>query len=53
LVTPGNAARSYLLDKLQGTPRCIPTRMPLNGPYLSDAEVLLIRRWICEGAPDD
>ncbi len=54
LVTPGNANRSYIFDKIEGIPRCIPTRMPLNGPpYLSDADILLVRRWICEGAPDN
>jgi hypothetical protein len=50
-VMPGNAAQSYLLDKIEGHDCCVGGRMPPNGPYLSDADVLTIRRWICEGAP--
>jgi hypothetical protein len=51
LVAPGNAAQSYLLDKVLGQDLCYPGRMPLNQTPLSDAEILTIRRWICEGAP--
>jgi hypothetical protein len=50
-VKPGNAAQSYLLDKIEGHDCCFGPRMPPNGPYLSDADALTVRRWICEGAP--
>lgn len=53
LVAPGNAARSYLMDKITGHHLCSGGRMPLAQPPLSDADMLTIRRWICEGAPDD
>ena len=28
-------------------------RMPLNGPYLTEGQVLVIRRWIEIGAPNN
>jgi len=51
LVDPGNAALSYLMDKVEGQNLCYATQMPLDKPPLSDADLLTIRRWICEGAP--
>jgi hypothetical protein len=51
LVDPGNAAQSYLLDKVEGHDLCQGDRMPWMLPPLSDADLLTIRRWICEGAP--
>jgi hypothetical protein len=51
LVDPGNAALSYLMDKVTGQNLCYATRMPLDQPPLSDADLLTLRRWICEGAP--
>jgi hypothetical protein len=53
LVSPGNAAQSYLLDKVEGQSLCYPGRMPLNQTPLSDAQILTLRRWICEGAPSN
>jgi hypothetical protein len=41
------------VQKLESTPP-FGSRMPLDGPpYLEDAEVLLIRDWIAEGALDN
>lgn len=53
LVVPGNVARSYLMDKITGHDLCSGGQMPLGKPALSDADMLTIRRWICEGAPND
>jgi hypothetical protein len=50
-IQAGNAAKSYILDKIEGHDCCVGGRMPPNGNYLSDADTLTIRRWICEGAP--
>jgi hypothetical protein len=50
-VKPGNAAQSYILDKIEGHDCCVGGRMPPSGNYLSAADTLTIRRWICEGAP--
>jgi hypothetical protein len=51
VVAPGNAAQSYLLDKLEGHDLCAGGRMPLAKPPLADEDVLTVRRWICAGAP--
>ena len=50
-VVPGDIGSSYLIDKLEGRASIVGARMPLNGPYLSDGQVLIIRRWIELGAP--
>lgn len=50
-VIPNNAAGSYLVQKIEGAADIVGRRMPLNGPpFLSDAQVALIRQWITEGA---
>lgn len=50
-VNPGNPDASYLVQKIQGN-AAVGGRMPLNGPpYLSQAQVDLVRRWISAGAP--
>ncbi len=51
LVDPGNAAQSYLLDKVEGHDLCQGSQMPWMQPPLSAADQLTIRQWICEGAP--
>jgi hypothetical protein len=53
LVAPGDAAHSYLIDKLTDHNVCSGGGMPLGKPALADADILTIRRWICEGAPAD
>jgi mono/diheme cytochrome c family protein len=50
-VIPGSADNSYLVKKLEGTPGIAGTRMPRNGPpFLTDAQVKMIRDWIAAGA---
>ena len=49
-VVPGDPDRSYLLRTLEGAPGIVGQRMPLNGPYLSDAQITTIKQWIANGA---
>lgn len=54
LVVPGNPDASYLLHKLEGRSSIVGLRMPRSGPpYLTDGQLLVIRRWIAIGAPRD
>jgi hypothetical protein len=51
-VQPGNPDNSYLIHKVEGRPGILGVRMPFNGPpYLSDGQILILRRWIELGAP--
>jgi len=52
-VTAGDPGASFLLDKLTGGAGIVGNRMPLNGPYLSDGQIRIIRRWIELGAKND
>ena len=53
-VIPGDAENSYLIHKLEGRPGIVGLRMPFNGPpYLTDGQILVIRRWIELGARND
>jgi hypothetical protein len=53
-VIPGDPANSYLIQKLEGAAGIGGRRMPFNGPpYLSDGQILIIKRWIEIGAPRD
>jgi hypothetical protein len=53
-VIPGDPANSYLIHKLQGNPDIVGQRMPLpGGPYLSEGQMKIIRRWIEIGAPNN
>jgi hypothetical protein len=50
-VIPGDPDRSYLIQKLEGTPGIVGQRMPFaGGPYLTDGQMLILRRWITDGA---
>lgn len=54
LVVPGDPDNSYLVQKLEGRSGIIGLRMPFNGPpYLTDGQILVIRRWIQTGAPNN
>lgn len=54
LVIPGDPDNSYLVQKLEGAPGIIGQRMPrTGGPYLTPGQILVIRRWIQLGAPND
>jgi hypothetical protein len=50
-VIPGNPEGSYMVQKIEGLSGIVGARMPLNGPYLSDGQILIIKRWIETGAP--
>jgi mono/diheme cytochrome c family protein len=50
-VVAGDPDASYLVQKIEGVPGIVGVRMPLNGPYLSDGQIRIIRRWIETGAP--
>jgi hypothetical protein len=53
-VVPGDPGNSYLIQKLEGDASIVGRRMPINGPpYLTDGQILIIRRWIANGAPRD
>jgi hypothetical protein len=53
-VDPGHSERSYFVDKLRGSIcHCSGERMPLGGPYLSDADIASIIMWVDEGAPNN
>ena len=49
-VVPGNPAASELLRRVRGLAQ---PRMPFDGPpWLGDAEITLLERWIADGARD-
>lgn len=51
-VVPGNPDASFLVQKIEGTQGASGLRMPRNGPpYLTDGQILIVRRWIELGAP--
>jgi hypothetical protein len=52
-VIAGDPENSYLVHKLDGRPGIAGLRMPLNGPYLTDGQILVIKRWIELGARND
>ncbi|HZM92834.1 MAG TPA: hypothetical protein VFB92_05415 [Vicinamibacterales bacterium] len=53
-VIAGDPANSYLVQKLEGTAGIVGLRMPFNGPpYLTDGQMLVIKRWIEVGAPNN
>ncbi len=51
-VTAGDPSNSYLYRKITGA-GITGDRMPQGGPYLTDAQIKLIRDWIRRGAPND
>ena len=54
LVIPGDADNSYLVRKLERAPDIVGERMPRNnGPFLTEGQMLVIRRWISEGAQNN
>ena len=53
-VIPGDPENSYLLHKLAGRANIVGLRMPRRGPpYLTQGQMLVIRRWIELGARND
>jgi hypothetical protein len=53
-VIPGDPDNSYLVQKLEGTAGIVGQRMPRTaGPFLTDGQMSVIRRWISQGANND
>jgi hypothetical protein len=53
-VKPGDAENSYIIHKLEGRTGIVGARMPRGtGPFLTDGQLVVIRRWIENGAPND
>ncbi len=52
-VIPGDPEHSYLIHKLEGRSGIVGDRMPDGGPFLSEGQILVIKRWIARGAPND
>lgn len=52
-VVPGNPNDSYLIQKLEGRSDIVGGRMPLGGPFLSQADIDVIRAWIAQGAQNN
>ena len=48
-VVPGDPESSYLIHKLEGRQGIAGSRMPQGGPFLSDAEMAMVRAWIQSG----
>ena len=53
-VIPGDPDNSYLIHKLEGRTGIVGERMPrTSGPFLTDGQMLVLRRWIELGARND
>ena len=53
-VAPGNPDASYLVHKLEGRADIVGQRMPrTSGPFLTEGQMMVIRRWIALGAPNN
>lgn len=54
-VIPGDPGNSYLIHKLEGRADIVGLRMPrgTTGPFLTDGQMRVIKRWIELGAPNN
>jgi hypothetical protein len=52
-VVAGDAESSYIVHKLEGRSDIVGARMPNGGPYLTDGQIFVIKRWIDLGAARD
>jgi hypothetical protein len=52
-VKPGDAAHSYLYQKITGAPGISGSRMPLGAGSLAASDIALIQQWINAGAPNN
>ena len=52
-IKPGDPDNSYLYRKVNGGPSITGSRMPQGGPFLSAAQIQLLRDWILAGAPNN
>jgi hypothetical protein len=53
-VIPGDPDHSYIIQKLEGASGIVGERMPrTGGPYLTEGQISIIKRWIETGANND
>jgi Planctomycete cytochrome C len=53
-VAPGDPENSYIIHKVEGRSDIVGVRMPRgNGPFLTEGQILVIKRWIELGAKND
>ena len=54
-VIPGDPENSYLIHKIEGRANIVGLRMPrgTTGPFLTDGQMRVIKRWIELGAPNN
>jgi hypothetical protein len=52
-VAAGDPAGSYLIQKIEGRSDISGVRMPMRGPFLTEGQVAIIKRWIELGARRD
>ena len=53
-VIPGDPENSYLIHKLEGRSTIAGARMPrTTGPFLTQGQIAVIKRWIAIGAPNN
>jgi hypothetical protein len=51
-VIPGDSENSYIVLKLEGSSGIVGQRMPFSGaPFLTNGQMLILKRWIAIGAP--
>ena len=51
-VIPGDPENSYIVHKIEGRSGIVGVRMPFSGaPFLTDGQILILKRWIADGAP--
>ena len=52
-MTPNDAENSYLIHKLDGRAGIVGNRMPEDAPFLTAAEIDVIKEWINAGAQNN
>src|SRR5262249_24746957 len=52
-IKPGDAANSYVVQKIEGAARITGSRMPLRGPFLDQATIDAVKSWINAGAANN
>jgi|SRR5262245_17562962 hypothetical protein len=52
-VIPGDPENSYIVHKLEGRTDIVGTRMPRGNSFLTEGQLLVIKRWIQLGAPNN
>ena len=50
-IQPGDASKSYIINKLRGTDLCSGGKMPMGLSALSETDIMLVEAWINGGAP--